>query len=188
MANTTFDTHSYWLYGDSGTGKSTLCGKLAKRGLAEGESYFRHTSGDYQWWNGYAGQKVIVMEELRRNKLKTAGGLAQFLVFLDKYPIPLPVKGGFTTRHYDRVFINTAQSPVDFFTYKTNDGDIVDESIAQLIRRLDKIYELKLVSIPLDSGDYDNRVVLVDHTDELKQLYCKKLINVTYLDADNIAL
>lgn len=76
MANTTFDTHSYWLFGDSGTGKSTLCGKLAERCLGEGETYFRHTSGDYQWWNGYAGQKVVIMEELRRNKLKAAGGLA----------------------------------------------------------------------------------------------------------------
>ena len=86
------------------------------------------------------------MEELRRNKIKAAGGLAQLLVYLDKYPVFLPVKGSFVLRNYHTVYINTAQDPIAFFTYKTNDGDIVDESVAQLIRRLDKIIEFKIIT------------------------------------------
>ena len=125
------------------------------------------------------------MEELRRNKIKTAGGLAQLLVYLDKYPVLLPVKGSFVPRNYHTVYINTAQDPITFFTYKTNDGDIVDESVAQLIRRLDKIIEFKIITTEID-GERENDVILVDHTDQLKRQYTSRLVRVRYATATQL--
>lgn len=126
------------------------------------------------------------MEELRRNLIKSSGGLAHLLVLLDKYPVLLAIKGGFVLRNYHTVLINTAQDPVTFFTYKTNDGDIVDESVAQLIRRLDKIIELKIIPMERD-GECVNVVNAFDHTEQLKRQYTNRLSNVEYLDADAIS-
>ena len=125
------------------------------------------------------------MEELRRNLIKSSGGLAHLLVLLDKYPVLLAIKNGFVLRNYHTVFINTAEDPVTFFTYKTNDGDIVDESVAQLIRRLDKIIELKIIPMDRD-GERVNVVNVFDHTEQLKRQYTSRLTNVQYLDVDAV--
>lgn len=125
------------------------------------------------------------MEELRRNLLKGSGGLAHLLVLLDKYPVLLAIKNGFVLRNYHTVFINTSEDPVTFFTYKTNDGDIVDESVAQLIRRLDKIIELKIIPMDRD-GERINVVNAFDHTEQLKRQYTNRLTNVQYLDVDTV--
>lgn len=171
-----------WIYGESGTGKSYSCQELGILLSGAQGSVYRHNSGDYSWWDGYVNQQIIIMEELRRNKITKAGGLAQFLVYLDEYPIKLPTKGGFATRYYETVLINTAINPVAFFTYRTADGDVVDESVAQLIRRLHKIIELKTVRESTPGGDIVNVVRAFDHTARYKREYCSHLDNIIYLD------
>ena len=179
------DIKCYWLYGESGAGKSHMCTELAKKQRKEGEHIYRHNNGNFAWWDGYSSEEIVIMEELRRNKIKAAGGLAQLLVYLDKYPVLLPVKGSFVRRNYHTVYINTAQDPITFFTYKTNDGDIVDESVAQLIRRVDKIIEFKIITTVVN-GERLNNVILIDHTEQLKRLYTNRLDNVQYAGLDQL--
>ena len=81
------------------------------------------------------------------------------------------------------MYINTSQDPIAFFTYKTNDGDIVDESVAQLIRRLDKIIEFKIIPMERDGRDV-NVVTGFDHTLELKSRYARRLLDVEYMPLD----
>ena len=76
MDSALIEIKCYWLYGESGAGKSFLCHQLALSQLREGEHIYRHNNGNYAWWDGYAGHEIVIMEELRRNKIKEAGGLA----------------------------------------------------------------------------------------------------------------
>jgi len=56
---------------------------------------------------------------------------AFLLRLLDVYPLQLPVKGGFVPAHYDRVYITSNKSPLDWYT-KEKVG-----SFAPLLRRID---------------------------------------------------
>lgn len=65
---------------------------------------------------------------------------------LDGYPIKLETKGGFVSGGYERVVITCAHDPLHEFTYKGDDNaQVVHEDISQLIRRLDKIIELRII-------------------------------------------
>lgn len=52
-----------WLYGETGTGKTRLCMEIVGRSPEKVYSLSSSTSGT--WWNGYNGQKICLLDELR---------------------------------------------------------------------------------------------------------------------------
>jgi len=84
-----------------------------------------------EWWNGYEGQKVVLFDDYY--------GYFKYhdlLTILDRYPINLPIKGGFVWAQYDTVIITSNKHPKDW--YKLNWG-------WPLRRRLNKIFEVKVI-------------------------------------------
>jgi len=61
-----------------------------------------YTKPEGHWWDGYTGQKTILLDDYQGDINYT-----QFLKVLDRYPINLPVKGGFTPATYDTVIITS---------------------------------------------------------------------------------
>lgn len=58
------------------------------------------------WWDGYTGQKTILLDDYY-------GDIPydQFLRVLDRYPINLPIKGGFVYGQYTTVIITSNHTP-----------------------------------------------------------------------------
>nr|WQA30151.1 MAG: rep protein [Cressdnaviricota sp.] len=79
-----------WYYGETGTGKTFNAYKLAN----EGEVFMQYgpnQKGGAVWWDGYLGQKVVVLDDFRPWWIPF-----DFLLnLLDRYPIRVQVKGGF---------------------------------------------------------------------------------------------
>jgi hypothetical protein len=88
------------LYGPTGTGKTTRAMK---------EADFKIEGSRLEWWDGYDGEKVIVIDEYN-NDVK----ITRLLNILDNWKLSLPVKGGFTQAKYEKVIITTNLTPEEF--------------------------------------------------------------------------
>jgi len=84
-------------YGSPGTGKTRDAWKI------DPELY---SKPDGNWFDGYDGHKTLLLDDYQ--------GELQYswlLKLLDRYPIQLPVKGGFVPARYDFVIITTNVHP-----------------------------------------------------------------------------
>jgi hypothetical protein len=112
-------THVYW--GKTGTGKTRFCYDQVM------DSTF-WTPGDYQWFDGYCGQKVVLLDDYR-GEYK----LQMLLKLLDRYEMSVPVKGGFTTWAPRKVYITSNVHPNDWYPNADR------FSVAALFRRFDLV-------------------------------------------------
>ena len=89
------------LYGVSGGGKT----RWAFDNYPE---LFSKPDGD--WWDGYSGQKVVLLDDFN-------GGLpfSTLLKVADRYPLSLPVKGGFVSAAYDTLIITSNKHPSHWY-------------------------------------------------------------------------
>jgi len=91
---------------------------------------------DGSWWDGYTGQETILLDDYYGDT-----PYPQLLKILDRYPLQLPVKGGFIPARYTRVII-TSNDVIGLWYSKPGAPPM---SIAALIRRVNSYY---LNSIP----------------------------------------
>lgn len=94
------DVTVYW--GDAGTGKS--------RAVVEKEGYNIYSKPDGQWFDGYEGQEAVVFDDFTGDL-----NLGQFLKVLDRYPMKVPVKGGFVNWIPKRIYITSNLSPEEWY-------------------------------------------------------------------------
>lgn len=59
-----------------------------------------------KWFDGYAGEEAILIDDYRGE-----GNPSFFLRLLDRYPVQLPIKGGFVPLNACRIYITTNQRP-----------------------------------------------------------------------------
>ncbi|QMW68817.1 replication-associated protein [Crucivirus-349] len=109
-------------YGESGTGKTELI--YNSHPIHE---IFRKPPG--QWWDGYCGQKYILIDDIQPNEYK----IEEFLQWLDKYPISVPIKGSFVPLTCTHIYLTSNFDPNKWFNYKSI------ESYKAIIRRITKI-------------------------------------------------
>ena len=77
---------NYWLWGESGTGKSR-----SARAWAKHHGYSIFVKDPAKWWDGYVGQDVVLFEEFGPEEAKTLG---QYLKrWTDHYAFPGECKG-----------------------------------------------------------------------------------------------
>lgn len=114
------------LCGDPGTGKSTE----ALLSLPPEEVYVHCKSSTGHWFDGYVGQKRIVLEEF--NPVDYDINFVKRL--LDKWQLQLSVKGGFTYAAWSEVYI-TCQARPD--TWYSNGHDTDRRAVA---RRINEVY------------------------------------------------
>lgn len=95
------------LYGPSGTGKSAF----AKANWPD--AYWKPKDrGDTFWWDGYSGEETVVIDDMQgcRMKLNDAQNL------MDRYPLKVPFKGGYTEMLAKRYVFTSNFHPGEWYT------------------------------------------------------------------------
>lgn len=110
----------YWFVGDTGTGKSRTVWDL------EGLDIF-NIEPHMEWFDGYWGQDVALFDDFRGNIQ-----FATFLKLIDRYPMNVKVKGGFTTWTPKRIYITSSRTPEQCYPG-------CGENIEQLTRRIKEV-------------------------------------------------
>lgn len=95
------------LIGDAGAGKT----KWIYENYPYDEIYIKPAcKGSGQYFDGYNGQKVMVYDDFYGD-IK----YHDLLRYLDRYPVKLPIHGGFTEAKYDTVIITSNREPVEWY-------------------------------------------------------------------------
>lgn len=117
------------LYGVSGAGKT----RWAFDNYPE---LFSKPDGD--WWDGYSGQKTVLLDDF-------AGGLpfSTLLKVADRYPLSLPVKGGFVPAAYDTLIITSNKHPSRWY----------QAGLGAMRRRIHQIAYLSDLNQVIEFGD-----------------------------------
>lgn len=91
----------YW--GETGSGKSRAVHDFA---ASERLELYSHTGTD--WFDGYSGQSLVLFDDFGGHEFK----LTYLLKLLDRYPMLVPIKGGFVNWIPRKVYI-TSNKPVN---------------------------------------------------------------------------
>ena len=122
-----FKTEVYWVWGATGTGKS----RWVFNQMDADSSYFKSASN--KWWDGYTGQKDVMIDDFRPNKEMP---FDMMLRLLDRYPVTVEQKGA--TMHFvsQRIFITAPVTPRDLWSTCEWIGN---EQLNQLERRVEHV-------------------------------------------------
>lgn len=119
-----FKPYIEWIYGPTGVGKSRyVFEKIGTQGW--------WSSKTLKWWDGYENQEAICIDDFRGDFCT----FHELLRILDRYPYNVEVKGGYRKFNSKVIYITSYCHPKD--VYETR------EDIDQLLRRIDKIHEIK---------------------------------------------
>lgn len=118
------EVHVFW--GKTGTGKT-------RRVYAECESssdtIFSHPGGP--WFDGYDRQSAVLFDEFSGSYF----ALPYLLKLLDRYPMQVPIKGGFVSFVPRKIYITSNYPPEEWYASARS------EHIAALMRRLTNVEE-----------------------------------------------
>ena len=117
-----------WIMGPPGSGKSRIVHEL------EDDLYQPITA---KWWDGYNGQKAILLDDFRSNWCD----YNYFLRLTDMYPLTVEVKGGSYPAMWDKVYITCPHSPEKTFRYLES-----IENNKQVLRRITAQFDLSTMS------------------------------------------
>lgn len=95
------DVNVICLIGQSGTGKTRGAYQISPTLYSKPEG---------QWWDGYTGQKTILLDDYYGDI-----PYGQFLKVLDRYPLQIPQKGSFIYAQWDTVIITSNQHPRNWY-------------------------------------------------------------------------
>lgn len=95
-------------YGPTGTGKTHLVHEHSE------DLYSLPLNNKDMWFDGYDGHETVLIDDF-------SGGmkLSLLLRLLDKYPIQVPIKGGFVDFKPKKIAITTNIHPKDWYNYVT---------------------------------------------------------------------
>jgi hypothetical protein len=119
----------YWLYGESGAGKTSSAFKFLER--LYGRSGIWMSGSNLKWFDGYDGHLGVILDDLRRESVPY-----QYLLrLLDRYPIRVETKGGTVEWVPEHIIITAPYSAEEIFF-----GNYRDDT-SQLLRRITKQVE-----------------------------------------------
>jgi len=116
------------LWGPTGTGKTR---RVWDRCDALEVVPYLWENGMPTWWDGYSGQKHVIMDEFRSQL-----PMSYVLRLMDRYAMRVQYKGGSCQFVADYLYFTSSKHPRDW--YSDSDQDKID----QLLRRFDAIYEI----------------------------------------------
>lgn len=118
--------HVRWYWGATATGKTRAAFEEA---TAISEPWI--SSRNLRWWDGYTGQKCVIIDDMRGDFCT----FHEMLRILDIYPLRLEIKGGSVAAAYTNVWITSAYPPDKIWQ------SIEDKE--QLLRRIHEIKEFR---------------------------------------------
>ena len=146
-----------WFYGATGSGKTRKALEIAE----ELKLRIWISNDNLKWFDGYCGQEVAVLDDIRKDILPT---WAFLLRILDRYPLIVQIKGGFV-RWVPRIIMITCPVPPEdcFKWYNKNGEEQQWDRQDQLERRLtwegvEQIYEF-----PLSLGDLEQMQLTLEN-------------------------
>lgn len=89
-------------YGKAGTGKSRFAWDTYPDLYSKPEG---------EWWDGYTGQTTILLDDYYGDI-----PYSNFLKVLDRYPLKVPIKGGFIEAQWDTVIITSNRPPREWYS------------------------------------------------------------------------
>lgn len=136
------DKKLHWFYGPTGTGKSYTAWKEAIEKYGEDQVWRAKTNG--VWYDGYIGQKAVIIDDIRA----ATWHFSDILQITDKFDLQVPVKGGFRQWIPLEIWITAPAEPKDIYKNYTTGEPY--EGIDQLERR---ISDLRLFDERYDSQE-----------------------------------
>jgi len=106
-----------WHWGLSGSGKTHEAFKKSNRVYIKPEG---------AWWPGYQQQEVVILDDFSPSEMS----FRQLLRLLDKYPLQVPIKGGFVKFNSPHIYITCDRSPQELYC------NLTEAEMDQLLRRL----------------------------------------------------
>jgi len=124
----------YWIHGPTGTGKSKFTYEYSMAyGKNEDDTW--PASADLKWFDGYDGQQVVLFDDFRPKEVS----FSFFLRILDRYPIKVPIKGGFVNWNPKLILITTPYDIDKTFEFRAQHRA---EDIKQLKRRITRVFNI----------------------------------------------
>lgn len=102
--------HVYLLYGPPGCGKTRRV-----RENADGTLWCAPVGDPMQWFDGYDGDDNALFDDFDGKMSHVP--LSRLLQVLDRYPISVPVKGGFRWFHPKRIYVTTNYHPCEWYDW-----------------------------------------------------------------------
>jgi hypothetical protein len=131
-------------YGETGIGKT-------RRAFEEAlSSPYVHSGG--MWFDGYDAHEDVVFDDFGGSEFK----LTYLLKLLDRYPMRVPVKGGFVNWVPKRIWITSNYSPKDWYP------NAKDEHCRALRRRLEKVVRFRRFGSLLSPGGDDEEELIIE--------------------------
>lgn len=101
-----WQTEVFVFHGPTGTGKT----KSVHDAVSEArEELYTHTGTD--WFDGYNGQPNVLFDDFGGHEFK----LTYMLKLLDRYPMSVPIKGGFVNWIPRRIYITSNKHPDEWY-------------------------------------------------------------------------
>lgn len=146
----------YWIYGDTGTGKTRSSVEWCER---RGLEYWISLGG-LQWFDGYDGETVAILDDFRTGHCK----FSFLLRLLDRYKFQVPYKGGFRNWVPKIIFVTAPMPPREMFDLK-KEGDIkqLERRITQLVPSPLTVEQLESIT---DASNSRETPPLVGHTEQ----------------------
>lgn len=120
-------TRLIWCWGNTGTGKSSWVAASA------GSSAFFLSDHSGRWWDGYAGQLDVVIDDLSDGELP----VSMLLRLADRLPLRVQLKGSSAEFTSVRLWITSNASPADIYSGAT------EEQIRAIYRRIDQLWRFQ---------------------------------------------
>ena len=92
-------------HGKTGAGKT----RSVMDNVDDPEDIYIHPGG--QWFDGYDGQPIVLFDDYAGSEFK----LQYLLKLLDRYPMQVPVKGGFVSFVPQEIYITSNLDPNDWY-------------------------------------------------------------------------
>lgn len=125
-----------WFWGPTGTGKTRTAVELG------GKDYWI-SSRALKWWDGYIGQRTIIIDDFRDNYCP----FTELLRMTDRYPFRVETKGSSQWLNADTIIITAPHPPSEYYR------NVLDESKDQLMRRITEIRQFPIETMEWPDED-----------------------------------
>jgi len=93
-----------WYYGATG------CGKTSMAKAAHPDAYIKDPTT--QWWDGYTGQDVVIIDDFDKFQVKQGGDMKRWL---DRYAFQAQFKGGYELMRPRKIIVTSQYTPQEIW-------------------------------------------------------------------------